>query len=371
LSRIEDLIERYFDNMVSEEERSEVLKLIQEGRIEETVKDKIAQTLSYRLRARELPDFEMSAKGEEIFKSILRKTAPPDKGPLPPYNMQRGHVKKSERNFSVILSYAAVFIVLLIGGLFAYPWKTLDSNKIVMERSPTPTMIKVVNSASAAKKVTLQDGSTVILEPGGELRYNEKFLNRREVYLSGDAFFEVTKDAAHPFLVFANEITTKVLGTSFRIKANQGEKEIIVAVKTGRVSVMTNSGRNDVLTKKIPEITLTPNQQAIYKRNEHIVLKKIVDEPEVIKGHAVLKDSYVNESVVLILEALTESYGVDIRFDKESLSDCTLTSDVIEGEGLYDQLEIVCNALGGTYKMENDASIVIEASGCQSVNVKP
>ena len=67
LRRIEDLIERYFENKVSEEERSEVLKLIQEGRIEEAVKDKIVQTLSDRLRSRELPDFEMSAKGEEIF----------------------------------------------------------------------------------------------------------------------------------------------------------------------------------------------------------------------------------------------------------------------------------------------------------------
>ena len=94
--------------------------------------------------------------------------------------------------------------------------------------------------------MTLHDGSTVILEPGGEVRYNEKFLNTREVYLSGDAFFEVTKDASRPFLVYANEITTKVLGTSFRIKAKQGEKEIVVAVKTGKVSVMANSVSNDV-----------------------------------------------------------------------------------------------------------------------------
>ena len=68
----------------------------------------------------------------------------------------------------------------------------------------------MVNSGTTAQKVTLEDGSTVILEPGGEFRYNEKFLNSREVYLSGDAFFEVTKDASRPFLVYANEITTKV-----------------------------------------------------------------------------------------------------------------------------------------------------------------
>lgn len=364
-----DLIERYFENKVSEEERSEILRLIQEGRIEEAVKDKIARTLSDQLRARELPDLEMRAKGEEIFQSILRENASKDKGLH--FHPQPGHLKKSGFNYRVALPYAAVFMILVVVGLFAYPWKTLDPIKMEMEGSLTSEIIKVVNSGSTAQKVTLQDGSTVTLEPGGELHYNEKFLNCREVYLSGDAFFEVIKDPFNPFYVYANEITTKVLGTSFRVKANQGEKEIVVAVKTGKVSVFAKSVSNSALTKNVQEITLTPNQQAIYKLTEHVVVKKIVEQPQVISVQAGLKDSYVNEPVVSILNALSESYGVDIRFDRVSLLDCTLTSDIIEGEGLYDQLEIVCNALGGTYKMENDASIVIEANGCRSTNVKP
>ena len=370
MRRIEDLIERYFENKISEEERSEILKLLQEGSIEKTIKDKIGQTLFDRLSVRELPDFEMSVKGDEIFQSILRKNASSCKQALH-IDMQRGPVRKSKSSHRVVLLYAAAFIILIIAGLFAYPWQISGSNRMVKEKIVAPKLITVVNSGSTAQKVTLDDGSTVVLEPGGQLRYNETFLNSREVYLSGDAFFEVTKDPSHPFLVYANEITTRVLGTSFRIKANQGEKEIVVAVKTGKVAVMANANGDDVRTKNIQEVTLTPNQQAIYKRTEHVVVKKIVEEPQVIKEQPTIKDSYVNESVVLILKALTESYGVDIRFDHESLSDCTLTSDVIEGEGLFDQLEIVCNALGGTYKMESDASIVIEANGCHSINAKP
>jgi transmembrane sensor len=369
LSRIEDLIERYFENKVSEEERSEILKLIQEGHIEEAVKNKIAQTLSDQLHARELPDFEMSAKGEEIFQLILRKNASSDKE-LP--HTQHGYLKKFGGNYRVVFPHAAVLIILVVAGIFVYSPKTLDSNKMAKESGLTAEITTVVNSGSTVQKVTLQDGSTVMLEPGGEIRYHEKFLNCREVYLSGDAFFEVIKDPSYPFYVYANEITTKVLGTSFRVKANQGEKEIVVAVKTGKVSVFAKSAsNNNALTKNEQEITLTPNQQAIYKLTEHVVVKKIVEQPQVISVQAGLKDSYVNEPVVLILNALSESYGVDIRFDRASLLDCTLTSDIIEGEGLYDQLEIVCNALGGTYKMENDASIVIEANGCRSINVKP
>jgi hypothetical protein len=261
--------------------------------------------------------------------------------------------------------------MLVVAGLWAYPWKTSDSETRRQDNtSDVDEIIKVVNTGQAARMVTLLDGSTVTLEPGSEVRYNRHFSTRREVYLSGDAFFDVRKNPAYPFYVYANEITTKVLGTSFRVKANHGEKEIVVAVKTGKVSVFARSSA-DVSSKSIQEITLTPNQEVIYKRTEHIALKKVVEAPEVITGRPVLKDNYVNEPVISILQTLSESYGVEIRFDEAALSKCTLTSDIIEGEGLYDQLEIICNALGGTYKMENDASIVIEANGCRSVNVKP
>jgi hypothetical protein len=369
MSHIEDLIDRYFKNTVSEEERAEIVKLIADGRIEEVLKHKIAQNLSAQLRVREVPDPEMKTKGEEIFQLILSKNASSDK------KMLSGHTQTLRLNkpmvrYPAMLRYAAVFIILAVAGVFAYPWTTSDSDMAEKEVSNAIEIIKVVNSGKAAQKVILQDGSTVTLEPGSELRYNKEFINRREVYLSGDAFFDVKKDPSYPFYVYANEITTKVLGTSFRVKANQGEKEIVVAVKTGKVSVFAKS-TDDVLDKNVREITLTPNQQVIYKRKEHVAVKKVVEQPEVIMGRPVLKDNYVNEPVILILKTLSESYGVEIRFDESSLSKCTLTSDIIEGEGLYDQLEIICNALGGTYKMENDASILIEANGCQSVNVKP
>ena len=363
MRRIEDLIERYFENKISEEERSENLKLLQEGSIEKAVKDKIGQTLSDRLSAREFPDFEMSAKGDEIFQSILRKNASSDKQTLH-IDMRHGQVKKSKISRPVVLLYAAAFVILIVAGLFAYPWQTSEPNRMVTERSVGQELIKVFNSGSIAQKVTLEDGSTVLLEPGSEVRYDQDFSNKREVFLSGEAFFEVTKDAAHPFLVYTDEVTTKVLGTSFRIIANKSGKEVVVAVKTGKVSVFTKSNADKFQNTNSQEITLTPNQQAIYKRSEHVVVKKVVEKPEVIVEHKALKSTYINEQVVVILKALSESYGVEMRYDSTALSGCTLTSDVLESEGLFDQLDIICSALGGTYKLENDASIVINANGC-------
>jgi transmembrane sensor len=370
LKRIDDLIERYFENRVSEEERCEIFRLIATGQIEDIVKEKIQQTLSNRLRVGELPDAEMSAKGEKIFQAILEKNGSSDSISLK-INIHSDALNKPYRGHRRILSYAAVFIILLLAGLFAYPRKTPGSNKIAKGSSAKGEMIKIINLQSSPQMVTLEDGSTVMLEPGSEIEYNEQFATCREVYLSGDAFFDVVKDPSYPFYVHANEITTKVLGTSFRVKANESEMEIVVAVKTGRVTVFAKSTTDDAQTRNLQQITLTPNQQAIYKRAEQVVVKKIVEKPRVINTQAVLKDSYVNESVVFILEALSKSYGVEIRFNREALLTCTLTSDIIEGEGLYEQLDIVCNALGGTYRMEEDASIAIEANGCQSMNDRP
>jgi transmembrane sensor len=181
-----------------------------------------------------------------------------------------------------------------------------------------------------------------------------------------EAFFEVSKDATRPFLVYTNEVTTKVLGTSFRVKAYHREKEIVVAVKTGKVSVLAQVAQPAFFKKNVQEITLTPNQQAVYTRSQNLV-KTIVEDPHVITQQPVLKNNYTNTSVVSILKALGESYGVEIYCDEEALAGCTLTSDITSEDGLYEQLEIVCNALNGQYKIEN-AKIIIEASGCKQQN---
>jgi len=185
------------------------------------------------------------------------------------------------------------------------------------------------------------------------------------VFLSGEAFFEVTKNANQPFLVYANEVTTKVLGTSFLVKAYKHEKEILVAVTTGRVSVVTNP--SDDQKQRQQEIIITPNQQVVYNRNEKLTTKMLVDEPLVVEQQPPIKAIYKNVPVVEIFQALEKSYGIDIQYDANVLSECTLTYSDIGEEGLYEQIEIICNALGARYK-RNEFSIVIDAAGCKKVS---
>jgi ferric-dicitrate binding protein FerR (iron transport regulator) len=235
-----------------------------------------------------------------------------------------------------------------------------ESNSIVSAGGKT---IRFVNTTNTTHKLALQDGSIVTLQPGSELKYPEVFTTQREVYLTGEAFFEVAKDAEHPFLVYTHEVTTKVLGTSFRIKAYEQEKEIIVAVKTGKVSVFTQPRLDSSAKSAAQEFILTPNQQVIYDRKEALAVRSAAQKSTGnVTQQPVQVLSYTNAPVASIFKTLEESYGVNIQFNEQVLSGCTLTSDMTD-ENLYQQLEIICNALGARYEV-TETSIVIDAQGC-------
>ncbi|HTF17387.1 MAG TPA: FecR family protein [Chryseolinea sp.] len=223
-------------------------------------------------------------------------------------------------------------------------------------------MLQFMNPDAAPKRIAMKDGSVIMLQPGSEVSFPEIFRDTREVYLSGEAFFEVTRNINQPFLVYANEVTTKVLGTSFLVKAYKQDKEITVAVKTGKVSVFTTPSGNKHDTQD--EIIVTPNQQVIYNRNENNTVKMLVDNPQVIVQQPPMKANFKNAPVVEIFQALEKNYGIRIQYDANALSGCTLTYADIAEEGLYEQIEIICNALGARYK-RSEFSILIEAEGCK------
>jgi len=225
----------------------------------------------------------------------------------------------------------------------------------------TDAPLNFKNTTSAPQQIDLADGTIITLQPGGSIVVPHAFDDKREVELSGEAFFSVAHDPRDPFLVYSRGVTTRVLGTSFNIKAPEQGKEVIVSVRTGRVSVLTPLPQAGGPVMK--EVILTPNQQVVYDLNDQQVEKKLVEHPHMVAEDASLPASYENEPVARILDELEKTYGVDIQYDAARLSHCTLTSDMSE-EGLYDRIEIVCNAIGARYQIA-DTAIRVEAPGCR------
>ena len=128
----------------------------------------------------------------------------------------------------------------------------------------------------------MEDGTVILLKPNSSIEYPAKFSAvDRKVTLKGEAFFDVTKDKNRPFIISTSELTVKVLGTSFNVMAYEGAKEISVAVKTGKVSVVKS--KDEVTNRpQLNEVILTPNQEVIYNTTQEYFSKKLVAEPQLI-----------------------------------------------------------------------------------------
>lgn len=256
--------------------------------------------------------------------------------------------------------------IIMAGLIFIYMQTTISPEQPLAEINETTEsgFETLVNPGTQPIAYSLPDGSKITLKPGSSIRYSKSFQDRkREIFLEGEAFFDVAPDSQRPFLVYTNELTARVLGTSFLVKAYKGKKEVIVIVKTGKVSVYENMNDGSREHQPQEEIILTPNQQVIYDSKQKLTIKKLVNHPEPVIPQPVFKDSYTNSSVIEILNSLEENFGIEIQYDSAVLSNCTLTSDMSH-EGFYEQIEILCNALGAQYIVSEDA-ILIKATGCK------
>lgn len=220
------------------------------------------------------------------------------------------------------------------------------------------------NKGTSPSSFTLSDGSKITLGPHSEIQYSTDFGNsKREVYLNGEAFFEVVKDAKRPFWVVTGKLITKVIGTSFNIKAYDSDNDISVSVRTGKVTVAKQNSGYAKEHSLSAEIVLLPNQKAVFSREQESLVKTLVDQPIQINQIPVSTDFVFEETKIADVYAVLERYyGVNITFDPELMAYCTITADLRE-ESLYEKLDLICEIIQAKYKI-TDGQIVIYGLGC-------
>ncbi|MPR33946.1 FecR family protein [Salmonirosea aquatica] len=265
------------------------------------------------------------------------------------------------------LSVAAA--VLLVAGL---GWVTLrKANQGPDTYSGNPpesvlTLVEKANESGQLQKVRLSDGSQVVLYPGSRISYANPFEKEsRKVFLSGKGYFEVVKDDTKPFTVFANQLVTQVVGTSFTIDAFEGNKSPSVEVRTGRVKVFTLEKYRDSEQGK-PEVMvlLTANQQVRYNVASSGFDIGYVPKPAVIKAPEAHPDFYFkNVAISDVFKTVEDSYGVKIEFNEALLKDCRITAP-LGNEPLFRKLDIVCQTVGATYEVWG-TRIVVSGGGCK------
>lgn len=273
-----------------------------------------------------------------------------------------------QKNRLLAVAASVVFVI----GASLFFWKNYSPDASVLtyknltNHSET-SLTEIINDTEKPKLVNLSDGSSVMLQSNSRISFPKKFpASKREVYLSGEAFFEVAKNPSQPFFVYANELVAKVLGTSFSVRAYESDKEVKVVVKTGRVSVFSQSDVNSSTLKNNRELTglvLTPNQRAVFQRQEIRIVRELVEKPDLLnipieQQNFVFKRSPLSE----VFGMLEKAYGVDIVYDEELMSKCSITASLTD-EPLFEKLQMICTAVEASYE-EIDGQIVISSRGC-------
>lgn len=224
------------------------------------------------------------------------------------------------RNISVAAS-----IALLIGlsGFFLY------QNTF----SPESRLITRSNTSDTQTEIVLPDGSTVILHGRSTISFPAAFSEKsRQVQLSGEAYFNVRKDEQAPFMVQSGEISIKVLGTTFNVEAYDEDNLIRVTLETGKISMSTEDYKDGLI--------LTPNQQAVYDKQNKSILKRNVNAEEVIgwTKNRLYFNSMLLEDIVLKLE---RHFNVEIETSLKKLKDIPYTGEFVEDESIDEILTVL------------------------------
>lgn len=273
------------------------------------------------------------------------------------------------RRAAVYLSAAAA--VLLVVGFWMFFGNRGGKPGVIQEKmfvqAPNSQLITEENNTDLPKRLTLSDRSTVTLEPGAIIVFPAAFTgDKRTVQLTGNAFFEITRNPDQPFLVYSGKLITRVLGTSFRIKTNAKDKALEVEVVTGKVSVFENRdafNESDSVDNQDNGVVLTPNQRVTYFSESRHLMTGLVPEP--VKASQVSEEAkmiFNDEKLQKIAATLQEAYGIEIVFANDRLAHCTFTGDLTDMQ-LYDKLALVCKSNGADYEVKG-TRILINGHGC-------
>jgi transmembrane sensor len=242
---------------------------------------------------------------------------------------------------------AAVAITALAGAAY-YQFNSTSSFK--------ETATELAEVPQLHQYIKLPDGSTAILNNGSNLEYATTFQDKsvREVYLTGEAFFDIHHDDAKPFIVHTGDISTTVLGTAFNIKAYPDQNDITVTVSRGKVKVSDD--------EKLLGI-LKPDEQITFHKDNRF------SKLETVKSEAITawteKDIFFdNVSMLDAARQLEDRFHVQITFKNDQIKNCRFTATFVRGEDLDQILDVICEFNQVKYSADVSGNIEVSGSGC-------
>ena len=194
----------------------------------------------------------------------------------------------------------------------------------------------------------LSDSSHVVLSPRSTL--NALIGSKREVDLNGEAYFEVQRDEAHPFVIDAGDVEVTVLGTAFTVSAYDTVKSVLVRVREGRVQVVNGTDT----------VVLTAGQHARFDKQRH-VLEREVAPPAEVWGERIIQ--FVEAPLPEVVRQLEKLFPVRITLGNAAMANCKLTAS-FEDEPIERILQVIAETYGLTIMEQGPGTYALMGDGC-------
>ena len=210
-----------------------------------------------------------------------------------------------------------------------------------------PVAMQTVSTLAETRTVSLPDGTSVTLNHYSTLTYPERFkTDNREVELNGEAYFEVSKDKKHPFIVQTDAVDVRVLGTHFNVDAYRDSRDVRTTLLTGSVAVSNKSNSEHMILK--------PNEIAIYNKVEKKLTRKLLvdatDEISWRHGEFIFDDVPLSD----IARKLSNSFGTTIQITDSALQNYRNSARFPNGEDLETILSVLQDAGYFNYSHDNN-----------------
>lgn len=262
-----------------------------------------------------------------------------------------------------VLLWASAFAVL---GVALLLWSVLQRNN----DADGPLRQNEVVTSNSKSKVQLPDGSTVMLNRQSRLAYNKDFgVGSREISLSGEAYFDITRSESVPLVVTAGPVKIRVLGTAFNVRAYSADSAIETALIRGSIEVSSDDDPERTIRMRPNEKivfskgALPPSSSADAINAEDHRLKQSFVQMNRIQPNPT--DSTINEIIWLqdklvfkkepfysLAQKMERWYQVKIKFKDRICEQLTLTGS-LEKENLTEALDALQKISPFNYKIDS------------------
>lgn len=310
----------------SEKQKQEFLSLFHQPEIEIEFKNQLLD---------DLIEAKLSSKDKLFFDDLFEKFWRKRKIELTP---------KVQRN-SLVIRFGQWAAILVIGLVIGYYFNSL-------QKVSSPVYYTSVAPKGSVSQMILPDGSHIFLNSGSEIKFTVDGIDgMREIYLTGEAWFQVAKMKEKPFLVHTSFYDVQVTGTSFNVKAYPEDKEVTTTLEEGTVFVKSSES-----LRLAKEAELKPGEQLVYSKES----KKISIAEVNTKWYTSWKDNklvFVNMSLKDLKTLLERKYGVEIELSDQSILNYHYDG-TLKNETILEVLEILENTLPIHYQIVGQRIVI-------------